>query len=167
MFQEEIHQEMVLGTLLMLHSSGGLWGGAIGTAAPKNFRFAKCDKYALVWFTGSTNRLRESKLTGERLLFLKLWRTAKRQGNNFQWRTGIALAYRQGRRSFFLFWSTSSKIDENVLGIQFFKVTSFKLHKIGDVYPVLQKGVFRRSRAGVSKLRSAKTHLSTQKSREI
>ena len=82
-----------------------LGGGvrAIGAAAPKNLRFAKCDKDALVWFTGSNNRLHVSQLTGVRSLFLKRWRITKRQGYYFQWRTGIALTYRQGRRSFFLF----------------------------------------------------------------
>ena len=79
------------------------WGGGIGTAVPNNFRFAKCDRDALVWFKGSNNRLRVSQLTGVRFFFLKLCRTAKKQGHCFQWRRGIALAYSQGRRSFLLF----------------------------------------------------------------
>ena len=54
--------------------------GKIGAAAPKNFRFAKFDKDALVWLSGSTNRLRVSQLTGVRLLFAKHRRTAKSQG---------------------------------------------------------------------------------------
>ena len=48
----------------MLHSSGGLGGGAIGAAAPKKFKFAKCDKDAVVSFTGHNNRLHVSQLTG-------------------------------------------------------------------------------------------------------
>ena len=46
---------------MLLHSIGGL--GAIGAAAPKKFRFAKCEKEALVLFTGSSNRLHVSQLT--------------------------------------------------------------------------------------------------------
>ena len=60
----------------------------------------KCDKDTLVWLIGSANRLRVSQLTGVRLLCVKLFRIAKRQGYYFQWHTGIALDYRQGRRSF-------------------------------------------------------------------
>ena len=104
-------------------------------AASKSFRFAKCDKNALVWFTGSNNRLRVSQLTGVRLLFLKLWCTVQRQGQYFQWRTGIALAYRQGRHCF-AFWCTSSKFDENMLGIQFFLIT-IKINEESDVRPVV------------------------------
>ena len=87
----------------MLHSSGGLRGGGDRSSYPKNFRLAKCAKDTQVWFTGSTNRLRVSQLTNVRFPFVKLWRTVKRQRHYFQWRTGKSLAYRQSRRSFFLF----------------------------------------------------------------
>ena len=87
----------------MLHSSDRPGERAVVAAAPKNVRFAKFDKDALVCFTGRNSRLNVRQLAGVSFLFLKLWRTAKRQGHYFQWRTGIALAYRERRRSFFLF----------------------------------------------------------------
>ena len=117
-------------------------GRAIGAAANKTFRFAKCNKDALEWLTGSDNRPPVSQLTGLKLLFLTLWCTEKRQGLYFQWHIGITLAYRQRRRSLSLLVYVV-KIDENMLEIQFlllemqFFPLIIKINEESDVCPVL------------------------------
>ena len=77
-------------------------------------------------------------------LAYRYW-TSNRQGYYFHWHTGIALAYRHGRRSFSLFCSTLSKVDENRLGFWCFLFSS-KINDENKEYPVLQEGIFRYSR---------------------
>ena len=95
----------------MLRSSNGLEGGN-RSSCPQSVRFAKYEKEALVWFTGSTNRLRVSQLTGVRLLFVKLWHTAE-AGTLFTVGYGYSFGVQTRPSKLVPFRSTSSKFNEN------------------------------------------------------